>query len=62
MRSSLNDKRTRAVQTDLIDLTKTIKVTSCVNQLESSEKSKFTRLLKSVPFTGKTQIHSSGTD
>ena len=62
MGSSLYDKSTSAVQTDSIDLTKTNKVTSYVNQLELSDKSKYTMVITSTQFTGKTQIHTSGTD
>ena len=61
-RSSLYDKKATAVQTDSIHLTKGNKVTLYVSQLESSEKSKIARLITSAPFTGKTQIHFSGTD
>ena len=61
-RSSLYGKSTTALETDSIHLTKINKVTSYVNLLESSEKSKITGLITSAPFTGETQIHSSGTD
>ena len=61
MGSSLYDNRASTIQTDSIDFTKTNKFTSDVKQLESSQKSKITSVIKSAPFTGKTQIHSSGT-
>ena len=62
MRRTLYDKRLSTVQTDSIDFTKTNKITPNVKQLESSEKSKMTRVVTSASFTGKTEIHSSGTD
>ena len=62
MRSRLYDQTPSTVQTDSIDFMKTNKITLNVKQLESREKSKITRVITSAPFTGKTQIHSSGTD
>ena len=62
MPSSLYEKRGSAVQTDSIDFTKTNKVTSNINQLESGKKLKITRVITSAPFAGKNRIHSSGTD
>ena len=62
MRSTLYDQTPSTVQTDSIDFMKTNKITLNVKQLESREKSKITRVITSAPFTGKTQIHSSGTD
>ena len=61
MRSSLYDKRASTIQTDSIDFTKTNKFTTNAKQLESSEKSKIPRVIRSAPFIGKTEIHSSGT-
>ena len=62
MRSTLYDQTPSTVQTHSIDFMKTNKITLNVKQLESREKSKITRVITSAPFTGKTQIHSSGTD
>ena len=62
MRSSLYDKRASTIQTDSVDFTKTNKFTSNAKQLESSEKSKITRVLTSAPFAGIIQIHFSGTE
>ena len=47
-------------QTYLFDLMKVNSVTSNVHQPQPSEANKTIRLIKSSPYTGKAQIHSSG--
>ena len=47
-------------QTYLLDLMKVNSVTSNVHQPQLSEANKTIRLIKSSPYTGKAQIHSSG--
>lgn len=47
-------------ETYLFDLMKVNSVTSNVHQPQLSEANKTIRLIKSSPYTGKAQIHSSG--
>ena len=61
MQNSLHDRRTTA-QTDSLDLIQMKNVTSNTNQLEPSESSKRTKIIKSIPYSAKSQTHALGRD
>ena len=58
MSSSLNTIMASAAQTDSFGLIKKKSVTSNVNQPETSDTNKITRVITSVPYTPNTQILS----
>ena len=61
MPNSLHDRRI-AAETDSLDLIKMNNVTSNVNQLEPSKRNKRTKVITSIPYSAKSQIHASGRD
>ena len=59
--NSLHDRRI-AAETDSLDLIKMNNVTSNVNQLEPNKTNKRTKVITSISYSAKSQIHASGGD
>ena len=62
LRVSLYHKSASAAQTNSMDLRKRNKVISNIKEWDSSKKYKIKTVIRSAPFTGNTQEHSSDTD